>query len=193
MWWISVAMFGQSGISQWMMSVGDLWRDFNQSVWYLSIFLIFFDKIKRIFNHIILKRLNQFFCVYMIRISQTSTQWLNKWSSIIFKWFTKFGSIKRNRFHQFRFFIFFHQEFVYCEIFTSFVIYNLINYFHLFWNQEINFRNDPQPIWNIYCTKHVVFLFSDCRTNIFFSWSFVIPSWLFNIFHIWNSMFWRVF
>lgn len=72
-------------------------------------------------------------------------------------------------------------------------MYNFINKFHLFWNQEINFRNDPQPIWNIYCTKHVVFLFSDCRTNIFFSWSFVRPSWLFNIFHIWNSMFWRAF
>ena len=102
MWWISVAMFGQSGISQWMMSAGVLWRDFNQSVWYLSIFLIFFDKIKRIFNHIILKRFNQFFCVYMIRISQTNPQWLHEWSSIIFKWFTKFWSIKWNGFHQFR-------------------------------------------------------------------------------------------
>lgn len=109
MWWISVAIFGQSGISQWMMSLVVLCLDFNRSRWCLSIFLIFFDKIKRIYNHIFLKCFYQFFCVYMIRISQTSPQWFHEWSSIIFKWFTKFGSIKRNRFHQFRFFIFFHQ------------------------------------------------------------------------------------
>lgn len=118
---------------------------------------------------------------------------MNKRSTIFFKSFTKFWSIKWNGIYQFRFSIFFYQEFVYREKFTTFIIYNFISKFHLFWNQEINLRNEPQPIWNIYCTKHVVFLFSDCRTNIFFSWLFVRPSWLFNIFHIWNSMFWRAF
>ena len=64
---------------------------------------------------------------------------------------------------------------------------------HWFWNPEINLHICPQLIWNICCTTHVVFLLFYYRIGIFFSWSFVIPSWLFNIFHIWNSMFWCVF
>lgn len=64
---------------------------------------------------------------------------------------------------------------------------------HWLWNPEINLHICPQPIWNICCTTHVVFLLFCYRIGIFFSWSFVIPSWSFNIFHIWNSMFWCVF
>lgn len=64
---------------------------------------------------------------------------------------------------------------------------------HWLWNPEINLHICPQLIWNICCTTHVVFLLFYYRIGIFFSWSFVIPSWLFNIFHIWNSMFWCVF
>lgn len=169
MWWISVAMFGQSGISQWMMSAGDLWRDFNQSVWYLSIFLISFDKFKRILNHIFFKCFDQFVRIYAIRIDQRRSQWLNKWSSIFLKRVRKFNFSKLNTIEIFWFFIM--HNFRHFDLFNIHVkIDFVINFFitHLFWNQEINLRNEPQPIWNIYCTKHVVFLFSDCQTNIFF-------------------------
>ena len=95
-WLISVAIFWQSGISQNIVSDLDLWRDFNQSFWYLSILFIGFYKLKGVFYNIILKCIDQFFGVYMICISQTNPQRLNKRSSKIFKCFWKFRSIKRN-------------------------------------------------------------------------------------------------
>lgn len=64
---------------------------------------------------------------------------------------------------------------------------------HCIFDPEIKFHICPQPTWNICCKEHVVFLPSCCRTKIFFSWSFVRPSWSFNIFHIWNWMCSRVF
>ena len=170
MWWISVAIFGQSGISQNIVSVLDLWRDFNQSFWYLSIFLISFNKFKRILNHIFFKCFNQFVRIYAIRIYQRRSQWLNKWSSIFLKCVRKFNLSKLNTIEIFWFFImhnFRHFDFFNIHIKIDFVINFFIT--HLFWNQEINLRSDPQPIWNIYCRQLFVFLFFGYRIGIFFS------------------------
>jgi hypothetical protein len=194
MWWISVAMFGQSGISQWMTSLGDLWRDFNRSCWYFCILWFSFDKFERILNHIFFKRFDQFVRVYAIRIDQRRSQWLNERSSIFMKCVRKIYFVKSYTFEMSFFFVIIN--FCHIDRFKIHVkIDSVISFFivHWLWNPEINLHICRQSIWNICCTTHVVFLLFCYRIGIFFSWSFVRPSWLFNIFHIWNSMFWRAF